>query len=82
MECRRRLVRLPAGDDLDGYWEAYAGFNAGNFGFKQWFADDFYAPVHRCMYTEANYTQAASARSSRWVSTLGYSWGDYWEDSR
>src|SRR6185503_18370381 len=27
---------LPA---LGEYWEAYVGLNAGNFGFKQWFAD-------------------------------------------
>ena len=25
------------------YWEAYVGFNAGNFSFKQWYADDFNA---------------------------------------
>ncbi len=33
----------PRADDIDGYPEFYVGFNVGNFSFKQWYSDDFYA---------------------------------------
>ena len=70
----------PDGDDLDGYWEAYLGFNAGAFSMKQWFADDFYALGESAMYTEANYT-APMTDSLALVLHLGYSWGDFWENN-
>jgi uncharacterized protein (TIGR02001 family) len=69
----------PLGDDLDGYAEVFAGFTAGNFGFKQWFADDFYALGDTAQYTEFNYTQPIGEKFSL-VFHAGYSWGDYWED--
>jgi uncharacterized protein (TIGR02001 family) len=69
----------PLGDDLDGYAELYAGFNAGNFGFKQWFSDDFYALGDTAQYTEVNYTQPVGEKFSL-TFHAGYSWGDYWED--
>jgi uncharacterized protein (TIGR02001 family) len=69
----------PDGDDLDGYWEAYIGFNAGAFSMKQWFADDFYALGTSAMYTEANYT-ASMTDALALVLHAGYSWGDYWDD--
>jgi uncharacterized protein (TIGR02001 family) len=69
----------PDGDDLDGYWEAYVGFNAGAFSMKQWFADDFYALGTSAMYTEANYT-APMSDALALVLHAGYSWGDYWDD--
>lgn len=70
----------PDGDDLDGYWEAYVGFNAGAFSMKQWFADDFYALGESALYTEANYT-APFSDSVALVLHAGYSWGDYWENN-
>src|SRR5690349_20777722 len=33
----------PLGADIDGYPEFYLGANLGNFSFKQWYSDDFYA---------------------------------------
>ncbi len=69
----------PLGDDLDGYAEIYAGFTAGNFGFKQWFSDDFYALGDTAQYTEFNYTQPIGENFSLGFHA-GYSWGDYWED--
>jgi uncharacterized protein (TIGR02001 family) len=69
----------PLGDDLDGYAEIYAGFTAGNFGFKQWFSDDFYALGDTAQYTELNYTQPIGENFSLGFHA-GYSWGDYWED--
>ena len=70
----------PTGDDLDGYWEAYVGFNAGAFSMKQWFADDFYAAGESAMYTEANYT-APLTDSVALVLHAGYSWGDFWDNN-
>jgi uncharacterized protein (TIGR02001 family) len=70
----------PDGDDLDGYWEAYVGFNAGAFSMKQWFADDFYALGESALYTEANYT-APMNDSVSLVFHAGYSWGDFWENN-
>ena len=32
----------PGSDDLGDYPEIYVGFNAGNFSFKQWYADSLY----------------------------------------
>jgi uncharacterized protein (TIGR02001 family) len=69
----------PLGDDLDGYAEVYAGFSAGNFGFKQWFSDDFYALGDTAQYTEVNYTQPIGEKFSLGFH-MGYSWGDYWDD--
>jgi uncharacterized protein (TIGR02001 family) len=68
----------PLGDDLDGYAEVFVGFNAGNFGMKQWFADDFYALGDTALYTEFNYTQPFGENFSL-AFHAGYSWGDYWE---
>jgi uncharacterized protein (TIGR02001 family) len=72
----------PAGDDLEGYWEAYLGFNAGAFSFKQWYADDFYALPDdtSALYTEANYTLPIGEKFSL-AFHAGYSWGDFWEDA-
>jgi len=67
---------LPA---LGEYWEAYVGLNAGNFSFKQWFADDFYESDTSAMYTEGNYTQPIGDKFSL-AFHVGYSWGDYWDD--
>jgi uncharacterized protein (TIGR02001 family) len=69
----------PLGDDLDGYAEVYAGFSAGNFGFKQWYSDDFYALGDSAMYSEINYTQPIGENFSL-VFHAGYSFGDYWDD--
>jgi len=66
---------LPA---IGEYWEAYVGLNAGNFAFKQWFADDFYESDTSAMYTEANYTQPIGEKFSL-AFHVGYSWGDYWD---
>jgi uncharacterized protein (TIGR02001 family) len=68
----------PLGDDLDGYAEVFVGFNAGNFGMKQWFADDFYAGGQTALYTEFNYTQPFGEQFSL-AFHAGYSWGDFWE---
>jgi uncharacterized protein (TIGR02001 family) len=64
---------------LGEYWEAYVGLNAGNFNFKQWYADDFYESDTSAMYTEANYTQPIGEKFSL-AFHVGYSWGDYWDD--
>ena len=62
------------------YWEAYVGFNAGNFSFKQWYADDFYESNVSAQYTEANYTQPIGDKFSL-AFHAGYAWGDYWDNS-
>jgi uncharacterized protein (TIGR02001 family) len=70
----------PSGDDQDGYAEVYAGFNAGNFSAKQWYADDYGASGDSAQYTEVNYTQGIND-SVALVFHAGYAWGDFWEDA-
>ena len=64
---------------LGEYAEAYVGFNAGDFSFKQWFANDFYESDSSAMYTEGNYTASITDAFSL-AFHVGYSWGDYWDD--
>ena len=69
------------GDDLDGdFAEVYVGFNAGNFSFKQWYADDFFDVGVSSACTPKPTTRHRSATTSRSPSTLGYAWGDCWDD--
>lgn len=68
----------PSGD-IGEYFEYYAGFTAGNFGFKQWFANDFYEVGESAEYTEVNYTQPIGEKFSL-AFHAGYSWGDYWDN--
>jgi len=68
----------PMGNELSGYPEFYIGLNAGNFSFKQWYSNDFYAGGDGAQYSEANYTQPIGEKFSL-AFHLGYSWGDYWE---
>src|SRR5262245_60783158 len=67
----------PTGDLQDGYAEIYVGFNAGDFGMKQWYADDYGALGSSAMYTEANYTASIGEKISL-AFHAGYAWGDYW----
>jgi len=67
----------PLGGGLSGYPEGYIGFNAGGFGFKQWYSNDFVAADESAEYTEANFTQAWGDFSLNLHA--GYSWGDYWD---
>ena len=69
----------PGSDDLGEYPEIYVGFNAGNFSFKQWYADSLYDLDVSAQYTEANYTQSINDNVAL-VFHLGYAWGDAWED--
>ena len=74
------LVRYmyPGSDDIGEYFEGYVGFDAGNFGFKQWFANDFYELGDSAQYTEVNYSQPIGDKFSL-TFHAGYSWGDYWD---
>jgi uncharacterized protein (TIGR02001 family) len=67
----------PLGAGLSGYPEGYIGFNAGGFGFKQWYSNDFVAADESAQYSEANFTQAWGDFSLNLHA--GYSWGDYWD---
>jgi uncharacterized protein (TIGR02001 family) len=69
----------PGSDDLGEYPEIYVGFNAGNFSFKQWYADSLFDSDVSGQYTEANYTQPIGEKFSL-AFHLGYAWGDAWED--
>jgi len=69
----------PSSDDVGDYIEIYAGLNAGNFAFKQWYSDNFYDLDIDALYTEANYTQPLGDKMSL-AFHVGYAWGDYWED--
>lgn len=65
--------------DLDETLELYAGFNAGDFGFKQWYSDDWGGTGDSAQYTEVNYTIGINDAVSVGLHA-GYSWGDYWDD--
>jgi uncharacterized protein (TIGR02001 family) len=69
----------PLGTDADGFSEAYVGFNAGSFSFKQWYSPDWLSFGEDALYTEGNYTQAIGDNFSL-AFHAGYSWGDAWED--
>jgi len=69
----------PSSDDTGDYVEIYAGFNAGNFAFKQWYSDNLFDSDVDGMYTEANYTQPIGDKMSL-AFHAGYAWGDAWED--
>jgi uncharacterized protein (TIGR02001 family) len=68
----------PLGGDLDGFAEAYVGFNAGNFGFKQWYSPDWLTLGQDGYYSEGNYTQPIGEKFSL-AFHAGYSWGPAWE---
>ncbi len=84
VDGRRRaatLSGLGSGDTefaIGEYSEVYVGFNAGNFSFKQWYSNDFYASDDSAQYTEVNYTQPIGEKFSL-AFHAGYSWGDYWD---
>lgn len=65
---------------LGEYAEAYVGFNAGAFSFKQWYSNDFYESDSSAQYTEGNYTVSVNDAFSL-AFHAGYSWGDYWDNS-
>lgn len=70
----------PSSDDTGEYFEYYAGFNAGNFGFKQWYANKLFDGPDSAQYTEVNYTQPIGEKFSL-AFHAGYAWGDAWEDN-
>jgi len=69
----------PSSDDANDFVEVYAGLTAGNFGFKQWYADKYFGGDTSAMYSEANYTQPIGEKFSL-AFHAGYAWGDYWDD--
>jgi uncharacterized protein (TIGR02001 family) len=70
----------PGSDDVGEYFEYYAGFNAGNFGFKQWYSDALFDGPDSAQYTEANYTQPFGDKFSL-AFHAGYAWGDAWDNN-
>jgi uncharacterized protein (TIGR02001 family) len=68
----------PSSDDAGEFVEVYAGLNAGNFGFKQWYTDNLFDSGVDAMYSEANYTQPLGEKFSLGFHA-GYAWGDGWE---
>ncbi len=69
----------PGSDDAGDFIELYAGFNAGNFGFKQWYTDNLFDLDVDGLYTEVNYTQPINDSFSL-AFHAGYAYGDGWED--
>jgi len=69
----------PGSSDIGEYPEFYVGLNAGNFSFKQWYADKLYDSDFSGQYTEANYTQPINDALSL-AFHLGYAWGDAWDN--
>jgi uncharacterized protein (TIGR02001 family) len=68
----------PSSDDVGDFVEVYAGFNAGNFAFKQWYTNNLFDLDVDALYTEANYTQPIGDSFSL-AFHVGYAWGDGWE---
>ena len=71
----------PGSDDTEDYLEVYAGFNAGNFGFKQWYTDDLFGSGVSAQYTEANYSHPFGESPVSLGLHASYAWGDGWEDN-
>ncbi len=69
----------PGSDDLGEYPEIYVGFNAGNFNFKQWYADSLFDSDLSGQYTEANYTHSINDAVSLGFH-VGYVWGDFYDE--
>jgi uncharacterized protein (TIGR02001 family) len=65
----------PGGDDADGYPEVYVGFDAGDFGMKQWYTWDYGSSGIDSFYTEANYT-ASISEAFNLTFHAGYTFGD------
>ncbi|HEV7607786.1 MAG TPA: TorF family putative porin [Steroidobacteraceae bacterium] len=70
----------PSSDDAKDFFEVYAGLTAGNFGFKQWYADKYFGGSSSALYSEVNYTQPIGDKFSL-AFHAGYTWGDFWEDA-
>jgi uncharacterized protein (TIGR02001 family) len=68
----------PGSDDIGEYPEYFVGFSAGDFSFKQWYADNLFDLDVEGMYTEGNYSLAINDAVSLGFH-LGYAWGDAWE---
>jgi uncharacterized protein (TIGR02001 family) len=68
----------PGSDDLGEYPEFFVGFSAGDFSFKQWYADSLFDSGVEGMYTEGNYSLGINDAVSLGFH-LGYAWGDAWE---
>jgi uncharacterized protein (TIGR02001 family) len=70
----------PGSDDVDGYPEAFVGFNAGAVSFAQWYAHDYIGGSDFALYTEANYSMTLP-RDLTLGFHVGYSYGDAFDDS-
>ena len=68
----------PLGPGLSGYPEGYVGLNVGDFSFKQWYSNDFYALDETAQYSEAQ-LHATVGDAFSLALHAGYSWGDYWD---
>lgn len=68
----------PGSDDAGEFAEIYVGFDAGNFGFKQWYTNNLFDGDVDGLYSEANYTQPIGENFSLGFH-LGYAWGDGWD---
>jgi uncharacterized protein (TIGR02001 family) len=69
----------PSSDDSGDFIELYAGFSAGNFGFKQWYTDNLFDLDVEGLYTEVNYTQPINDAFSL-TFHAGYAYGDGWDE--
>jgi uncharacterized protein (TIGR02001 family) len=65
----------PGSDDLGEYPEYFVGLNAGDFSFKQWYADNLYDLDVEGLYTEGNYSYSINDAVSLGFH-VGYAWGD------
>src|SRR5688572_15421618 len=75
------LYSYPGSDDVEDYPEVYVGLDSGRFSFKQWYSDDYLdVDVGSAWYTEGNATFELPNAVSLLLH-LGYSWGDFWDDS-
>jgi uncharacterized protein (TIGR02001 family) len=70
----------PGSDDVGEFAEIYLGLNAGDFSFKQWYADKLFDGPYSAQYTEANYSLGINDDWSLGFH-VGYAWGDAWEDA-
>jgi uncharacterized protein (TIGR02001 family) len=70
----------PDDDDID-YFEVYGGLSYSIFATKLWYAPDYLDSGDSAYYLEGNLEGGSLPLDLGWVVHLGYSGGDFWDDT-
>jgi len=70
----------PDSEDIEDFLEGYVDLTAGDWRAAQWYAHDYSGLGVSALYSEVNYSHQFAGKITV-LAHLGYSWGDYWNDS-